>query len=233
MLVWGHKTCFRTFMCVGDWMDCSEDWSLGQRGSVRGLPCWCKRDSVACCTVNAERANQSLNLFGMCEHGSNMGEVWELLTGLKWVLKGKHWPQKLRSLLLCFNCTQLYHFHGGFDCSSKTTRLLHKKTGLHISTVGILLLRLGICSSPSLFNCRAWCSWRDTNYCFEELCWQWRKYQWYCWLIIFKSIVGLCYYCRDWNAVSKMLHLLMRSSSFWQRTGLLADKLVLLLKGNW
>lgn len=77
----------------------------------------------------------------MCEHGSNMGEVWELLTGLKCMLKGKHWPQKLRSQLLCFNCTQLYHFYGGFDCSSKTTRLLHKKTGLHVSTVGILLLR--------------------------------------------------------------------------------------------
>lgn len=70
-----------------------------------------------------------------------MEEVWELLTGLKCVLKGKHWPQKLRSQLLCCNCTQLYHFYGGFDCSSKTTRLLHKKTGLHVSSVGILLLR--------------------------------------------------------------------------------------------
>ena len=57
------------------------------------------------------------------------------------VLRGKHWPRKLRSQLLCFNCTQLCHFYGGFDCSSKNTRLLCKKTGLHVSTVAILLLR--------------------------------------------------------------------------------------------
>lgn len=71
-----------------------------------------------------------------------MGEFWELQTYLQWVLKGKHCPQKLRSHLLHFNCTQLYHSHGGFDGSSKSTRLLHKKTGLQVSTVGILPLML-------------------------------------------------------------------------------------------
>jgi len=46
----------------------------------------------------------------------------------------------LRSQLHCFSYTQLYHFYGGFDCSSKNTRLLHKKTGLQVASVGILLL---------------------------------------------------------------------------------------------
>lgn len=78
----------------------------------------------------------------MCEHGSNVGEFWELQTYLKCVLKGKHCPQKLRSHLLHFDYTQLYHSHGGFDGSSKNTRLLHKKTGLQVPTVGILLLML-------------------------------------------------------------------------------------------
>lgn len=71
-----------------------------------------------------------------------MEEVWELLTGLKCALEGKRWLQKLKFQLPCFNCTQLYHIYGGLDCSSKTMRLLHEKTGLHVSTVGILLLRL-------------------------------------------------------------------------------------------
>lgn len=51
----------------------------------------------------------------------------------------------LRSLNLTYsNCTQLYQkfFYGGFDGSSKNTRLLHKKTGLQVSAVGILLLML-------------------------------------------------------------------------------------------
>lgn len=219
-------------MCLGELISCSEDQRLGQRVSVRGLPCWYKWDSDVCCTLNATRANWSPNLFGVCGHDSNTGEVVELLTGLKCVLKGKHWPQKLRSQLVCFNCTQLYHFYGGFDCSPKNTRLLHKKTRLHVSTVGILLLR-PVFTQAHHYSIEELDAPEETNYCFEELCWQWRKYQWYCWLIIFKSMVGLCYYCRDWNAVLKMLHLLMRSSSFWQRTGLLAGKLVLLLKGNW
>lgn len=46
----------------------------------------------------------------------------------------------LRSQLLCFSYTQLYHFYRGFDCSSKNTRLLHKNTGLQAATVGILVL---------------------------------------------------------------------------------------------
>lgn len=78
----------------------------------------------------------------MWELGSNMGEFWELQTCLKCVLKGNFCPQKLRSHLLQFNCTQLYHSHGGFDGSSKNTRLLHKETGLQVSTVGIPLLML-------------------------------------------------------------------------------------------
>lgn len=76
----------------------------------------------------------------MCEHGGNTGEFWELQAYLKCVLKGKRCPQKLGSLH--FNCTQVQHSHGGFDGSSKNTRLLHKKTGLQVSTVGILLLML-------------------------------------------------------------------------------------------
>lgn len=71
-----------------------------------------------------------------------MGEFWKLQTYLKCVLKGKHWPQKLRSHLLHFNCTELYHFYGGFDGNSKNSRMLCKKTGLQVSTVGILLLTL-------------------------------------------------------------------------------------------
>lgn len=71
-----------------------------------------------------------------------MEEVWDLLTSLKCVLEQKHWHWKLKFQLLCFSCTQLHDFYRGFDCSSKTMRLLHEKTGLCVSTVGILLLRL-------------------------------------------------------------------------------------------